>query len=58
LLKVLREHELEDKVCMVVDNPAKQIGWVCECGESLDGKLTCTECGKIYKDVKNGLKEK
>jgi hypothetical protein len=24
----------------------------------LDGKLTCTECGKIYKDVKNGLEEK
>jgi UDP-2-acetamido-3-amino-2,3-dideoxy-glucuronate N-acetyltransferase len=43
---------------LVVGNPAKQIGWVCECGESLDGKLTCTECGKIYKDVKNGLEEK
>jgi UDP-2-acetamido-3-amino-2,3-dideoxy-glucuronate N-acetyltransferase len=41
-----------------VGNPAKQIGWVCECGESLNGKLTCTECVKIYKDVKNGLEEK
>lgn len=28
--------------------PAKQKGWVCECGEILKGKLTCEECNKRY----------
>ena len=27
--------------------PAKQIGWVCECGKRLDDSLHC-ECGREY----------
>jgi UDP-2-acetamido-3-amino-2,3-dideoxy-glucuronate N-acetyltransferase len=27
--------------------PARQIGWVCECGKRLDGTLRC-ECGRSY----------
>jgi UDP-2-acetamido-3-amino-2,3-dideoxy-glucuronate N-acetyltransferase len=41
---------------LVVGNPAKQIGWVCECGERLDNDLKCEECGKKYKKRKSGLK--
>lgn len=29
--------------------PAKQIGWICECGTRLKGKLTCKECSREYK---------
>ncbi|MDF2568228.1 MAG: Acetyltransferase, partial [Oscillospiraceae bacterium] len=28
--------------------PAKQIGWACECGQVLDSRLKCNECGKEY----------
>lgn len=28
--------------------PARQIGWVCECGQVLDEKLRCPDCGKKY----------
>ena len=41
---------------LVVGNPAKQIGWICECGERLDDDLKCEECGKKYKKRKSGLK--
>ena len=36
--------------------PAKQIGWVCECGQVL-GKidLKCPDCGRVYKMVNNQL---
>lgn len=29
--------------------PAKQIGWVCECGERLDSKYKCKICDRSYK---------
>lgn len=38
--------------------PAKQIGWICECGIVLKNKLTCTECNKEYLLVDGELKEK
>ena len=38
--------------------PARQIGWVCECGEKLDENYTCISCGKMYKICENGLCEK
>lgn len=38
--------------------PAKQIGWVCECGEILGENLVCESCGRIYKEHENGLAEK
>lgn len=33
--------------------PARQIGWVCECGKSLDDTLKC-ECGREYK-IRDGV---
>ena len=38
--------------------PAKQIGWVCECGIPLNENLKCDECGKEYTFVNDKLKEK
>ena len=38
--------------------PARQIGWVCECGTMLDEHKQCPECGKKYKDTEHGLEEK
>lgn len=29
--------------------PAKQIGWVCECGQVLDADLKCPDCGRTYR---------
>ena len=29
--------------------PAKQIGWVCDCGQILSDKLCCKDCGRTYK---------
>jgi len=40
---------------LVVGNPARQIGWACECGEKLDDKLKCTVCGKVYQKDEKGL---
>lgn len=33
---------------LVVGNPARQIGWFCECGVRLNDELTCEACGKFY----------
>ncbi|MGI6704582.1 MAG: DapH/DapD/GlmU-related protein [Clostridia bacterium] len=38
--------------------PAKQIGWVCECGMPLRSGLTCKECGREYTLAKDKLQEK
>jgi UDP-2-acetamido-3-amino-2,3-dideoxy-glucuronate N-acetyltransferase len=40
----------------IVGNPGQQIGWVCECGERLDDKLTCAVCGKLYQKDEKGLR--
>jgi len=37
--------------------PARQRGWVCECGEILPETLTC-KCGRAYEQGENGLVEK
>ena len=29
--------------------PARQIGWVCECGQVLDPDLKCADCGRQFK---------
>jgi len=34
---------------LVVGNPAKQIGWICECGNRLGRRLVCSNCKKKYK---------
>ena len=33
--------------------PAKQIGWVCLCGQVLDENLACPDCGRQYHLVQN-----
>jgi UDP-2-acetamido-3-amino-2,3-dideoxy-glucuronate N-acetyltransferase len=38
---------------LVVGSPARRIGWVCACGERLDGAYTCT-CGRSYRLVDEG----
>ena len=43
---------------LVVGNPAKQIGWVCECGERLTDTLECIICGKEYIKQKDGIRER
>ena len=43
---------------LVAGVPAKQIGWVCECGTKLDDSLKCPFCGKSYIENENGLVEK
>lgn len=33
---------------LVVGNPARQIGWVCKCGQKLQEDGTCPACGQAY----------
>ncbi len=33
---------------LVVGNPSKIVGWVCECGAKLDENLKCTKCGNEF----------
>jgi dTDP-4-amino-4,6-dideoxygalactose transaminase/acetyltransferase-like isoleucine patch superfamily enzyme len=33
---------------LVMGNPARQAGWMCECGEKLNPELACGACGKSY----------
>ena len=40
---------------LVVGSPAKQLGWMCRCGERLGGSLTCTHCGDSYERDGNAL---
>ena len=37
--------------------PARQIGWVCECGQVLDDELLCPRCRRRYEMVDNVLVE-
>ena len=34
---------------LMVGVPARQIGWVCECGQVLGKELVCGDCKKEYK---------
>lgn len=38
--------------------PAKQIGYVCECGQVLDGTMECPDCERKYHIVDGIIKEK
>jgi acetyltransferase-like isoleucine patch superfamily enzyme len=42
---------------IVVGNPAKQIGWACECGERLTEDLDCFSCGKQFEKRGEGLEQ-
>ena len=43
---------------LMVGNPACRIGWVCECGERLDGDMKCAICGKGYEEVDGVVRQK
>ena len=43
---------------LVVGNPARQIGWVCLCGERLPVGLTCHTCNSEYRETGHGLEKK
>jgi UDP-2-acetamido-3-amino-2,3-dideoxy-glucuronate N-acetyltransferase len=40
---------------LMAGNPAKQIGWICECGEKVDEKLKCPVCGVTYRQEPTSL---
>lgn len=40
---------------LVFGNPARQRGWVCQCGEKLAPDLTCPACGCAYVQAEAGL---
>ncbi len=42
---------------LAVGNPARRIGWTCQCGERLPDGLECVACGKKYKEEKDILKK-
>jgi len=42
---------------LVVGNPAKQIGWACQCGERLSKNLQCLTCGKRYQKNADTIEE-
>lgn len=37
--------------------PARQRGWVCECGEMLQDDLSCPHCGRTYEASDHGIAE-
>jgi UDP-2-acetamido-3-amino-2,3-dideoxy-glucuronate N-acetyltransferase len=42
---------------LVLGNPAKPIGWMCECGERLSDDLECIACDEHYEQTHQGLKK-
>ncbi len=42
---------------LVYGNPARQVGWVCDCGHKLGDDLTCSQCGRRYVETETGLRE-
>jgi UDP-2-acetamido-3-amino-2,3-dideoxy-glucuronate N-acetyltransferase len=40
---------------LVAGNPARQVGWVCCCGERLDDSLICPSCASRYRQDRGGL---
>jgi acetyltransferase-like isoleucine patch superfamily enzyme len=40
---------------LVAGNPARQVGWVCRCGDRLDGDLRCG-CGLAYDEADGALR--
>jgi UDP-2-acetamido-3-amino-2,3-dideoxy-glucuronate N-acetyltransferase len=41
---------------LVVGNPGKQKGWMCECGVRLGDELNCPACEKRYEPYENSIK--
>ncbi len=38
---------------LVMGNPAKQSGWMCECGEKINPEMVCLACKKEYQRLTN-----
>ena len=49
-------HNIPDHA-LVVGNPAKQIGWACQCGERLTHDLKCQTCQRRYNQTDEGIVE-
>jgi len=43
---------------LITGVPARQIGWVCECGTRLKENYKCSECGRVYTLDEGILQEK
>ena len=39
---------------LMVRSPARQIGWMCQCGEKLSNNLVCLLCEKQYQQTETG----
>lgn len=42
---------------LLVGNPARQNGWMCECGNKLNNSLECQKCARKYERSDNGIEE-
>jgi acetyltransferase-like isoleucine patch superfamily enzyme len=42
---------------LVYGNPARQAGWVCDCGSNLPEDLRCSNCGRTFAIDGSGLRE-
>ena len=42
---------------LVYGNPARQVGWACDCGNKLGDDLNCGKCGRLYESTTGGLSE-
>jgi len=42
---------------LMLGNPARPVGWMCQCGERLTENLNCLVCGKNYTKTEDGLIE-
>ncbi len=49
----LVNRDVEDNE-LVVGNPCRRVGWVCECGGRLGEDFKCGECGKLKKQLISG----
>ena len=38
--------------------PARRVGWVCTCGQVLNGDLRCPDCGAAYAEADGALKKR
>jgi len=55
--EIRKMDQVRPDYALVVGNPARQIGWVCGCGEPLGDNLTCSECDEKYERTENGIRE-